>query len=75
MIVTSLISFQAGELVERRLNQRKWKWIIHGRPEDQLLTSITPVPEDESSEKYSVFLTTASGSIMEYQTTKQIGIQ
>ncbi|XP_057515139.1 uncharacterized protein LOC130796775 isoform X2 [Amaranthus tricolor] len=65
---------KAGEFVERRLNQRKWKWIIHGRPEDQLLTSITPVPEDESSEKYSVFLTTASGSIMEYQTTKQIGM-
>ncbi|XP_021751529.1 uncharacterized protein LOC110717190 [Chenopodium quinoa] len=62
---------KAGKLVERRLNQRKWKWIVHGSPEDQLLTSITPVPEDESSEKYSVLLTTASGSILEYQAGKQ----
>ncbi|XP_021862194.1 uncharacterized protein [Spinacia oleracea] len=65
---------KVGELVERRLNQRKWKWILHGNPEDELLTSITPVSEDESNEKYSVFLTTASGSILEYQIAKQTGV-
>lgn len=62
---------KAGKLVERRLNQRKWKWIVHGSSESQLLTSITPVLQDESSEKYSVFLTTASGLVLEYQTAKQ----
>lgn len=65
---------KVGELVERRLSQRKWKWIVHGSPEDQLLTSITPVPGDEFSDKYSVLLTTASGSILEYQTVKQAGV-
>lgn len=65
---------KVGELVERRLNQRKWKWIVHKSPENQLFTSITPVPEDDTSDKYSVLLTTASGSILEYQTAKQRGM-
>jgi len=64
---------QAGKLVERRLNQRKWKWIVHGGSENELLTSITPVQQNEPSEKYSVFLTSASGLILEYQIMKQAG--
>lgn len=65
---------KAGKLVERRLNQRKWKWIVHGGSENELLTSITSVQQNEPSEKYSVFLTTASGLILEYQIMKQAGV-
>ncbi|KAJ4845205.1 hypothetical protein Tsubulata_036495 [Turnera subulata] len=64
-----------GKLVERRLHQRKWKWIIHGSPEDQHLTSITPVVYDESKEKFmSLFLTTSLGSLFEYRLPKHTGI-
>ncbi|XP_027360491.1 uncharacterized protein LOC113868792 isoform X2 [Abrus precatorius] len=38
-----------GTLVERRLHQRKWKWIVHGSPHHQTLTSITPALQDELS--------------------------
>ncbi|KAG5253850.1 hypothetical protein IMY05_001G0151300 [Salix suchowensis] len=65
---------KGGKLVERRLNQRKWKWIVHGSPKDHKLTSITPVVQDETNEKFlSLFLTTSSGSVFEYRILKQSG--
>jgi hypothetical protein len=65
---------QGGKLVERRLNQRKWKWIVHGSPKDHKLTSITPVVQDETNEKFlSLFFTTSSGSVFEYRILKQSG--
>ncbi|RDX95853.1 hypothetical protein CR513_21568, partial [Mucuna pruriens] len=65
-----------GTLVERRLHRRKWKWLVHGRPQDQNLTSITPVLQDESSETTSIslFFTTSYGSVFEYRIPKQLGI-
>uniref|UniRef100_A0A2N9H8W0 Uncharacterized protein n=1 Tax=Fagus sylvatica TaxID=28930 RepID=A0A2N9H8W0_FAGSY len=66
---------KGGSLVERRLHQRKWKWVVHGSPKDQHLTSITPILQDELNEKFiSMFLTTSSGSIYEYRIPKQTGI-
>ncbi|KAG2398096.1 uncharacterized protein HKW66_Vig0136680 [Vigna angularis] len=63
-----------GTLVERRLHQRKWKWVVHGSPEQQTLTSITPALQDESSETFiSLFFTTSAGSVFEYQMPKQLG--
>ncbi|GMH00029.1 hypothetical protein Nepgr_001868 [Nepenthes gracilis] len=66
---------KTGKLVERRLlHQRKWKWIKHGSPEDHILTSITPVSQDELNEQsYSLLLTTAAGSVFEYQVAEQSG--
>ncbi|XP_011660142.1 uncharacterized protein LOC101214470 isoform X4 [Cucumis sativus] len=59
-----------GTLVERRLNKRKWKWIVHGRPKDHQLTSVLPALQDETNEKiFSLFLTTSSGFVFEYRTT------
>ncbi|XP_050224592.1 uncharacterized protein LOC126674218 [Mercurialis annua] len=65
---------KSGKLVERRLQKRKWKWIIHGSPKNHLLTSMTPVLQDESKEFFSLFLTTATGSIFEYRILKISGI-
>ncbi|CAK9183477.1 unnamed protein product [Ilex paraguariensis] len=63
---------KGGILVERRIQQRKWKWIVHGSPEDHPLSSITPVSQDELNDKsYSLFLTTGSGFIFEYRIPKQ----
>ncbi|KAK7264059.1 hypothetical protein RJT34_31662 [Clitoria ternatea] len=63
-----------GTLVERRLHQRKWKWVFHGSPLHQTLTSITPALQDESSETFiSLFFTTSTGSVFEYQLPKQLG--
>ncbi|KAL5055407.1 hypothetical protein RYX36_036089 [Vicia faba] len=63
-----------GTLVERRLHQRKWKWIVHGNPPHQNLTSITPSLKDDSSEtSISLFFTTSVGSVFEYQIPKQLG--
>ncbi|CAJ2679762.1 unnamed protein product [Trifolium pratense] len=64
-----------GTLVERRLHQRKWKWIVHGSPPHQNLTSITPsMRDDQSSEtSISLFFTTSVGSVFEYQIPKQLG--
>ncbi|XP_020214926.1 uncharacterized protein LOC109798904 isoform X2 [Cajanus cajan] len=63
-----------GTLVERRLHQRKWKWVVHGSPEHQNLTSTTPALQDESSETFiSLFFTTSAGSVFEYQMPKQLG--
>ena len=69
-----ILYFQGGKLVERRLNQRKWKWIVHGSPKDHQLTSITPGLQDETNEKFlSLFFTTSSGSVFEYRISKQSG--
>ncbi|OVA16434.1 hypothetical protein BVC80_243g47 [Macleaya cordata] len=66
---------KAGYLVERRLHQRKWKWIVHGGPKDHRLTSITPVVQDELNENiFSLFFTTATGFIFEYQLPKHSGV-
>ncbi|XP_043723297.1 uncharacterized protein LOC122670475 isoform X1 [Telopea speciosissima] len=63
-----------GDLVERRLHQRKWGWIVHGSPKNQNLTSITAVAQDELNEKiFSLFFTTATGSIFEYQLPRHSG--
>ncbi|KAM1256073.1 hypothetical protein ACFX1Q_030234 [Malus domestica] len=64
-----------GKLVERRLHQRKWKWVVYGSPKDQRLTSITPVLQDDTNERlFSLFFTTSTGSVFEYQISKQSGI-
>ncbi|XP_010269711.1 PREDICTED: uncharacterized protein LOC104606292 [Nelumbo nucifera] len=61
-----------GYLIERRLHRRKWRWIAHEGPKDQNLTSITPVTQNELNENVlSLFFTTSSGSIYEYQLPKQ----
>ncbi|XP_057480828.1 uncharacterized protein LOC130767820 isoform X2 [Actinidia eriantha] len=65
---------KGGDLVERKLHQRKWKWKVHGSSEDHILSSITPILEDELNEKtLSLFLTTASGSVLEYRVPKYSG--
>ncbi|KAK4276277.1 hypothetical protein QN277_019242 [Acacia crassicarpa] len=66
---------KAGTLVERRLQQRKWKWVVHGSPKHQNLTSITPALQYESSDQtpISLFFSTSSGSVFEYHIRKQTG--
>ncbi|KAK1429507.1 hypothetical protein QVD17_11716 [Tagetes erecta] len=65
---------KGGNLVERRLHQRKWKWVVHGSPKDQQFTSMTLVPIDETyTSSFSLFLVTASGSVVEYNISKQEG--
>ncbi|XP_054820016.1 uncharacterized protein LOC129319007 isoform X2 [Prosopis cineraria] len=66
---------KAGTLVERRLQQRKWKWVVHGSPKHQNLTSITPALQDESSDQTSIslFFSTSSGSVFEYRVQKESG--
>ncbi|KAI4305039.1 hypothetical protein L6164_028429 [Bauhinia variegata] len=64
---------EAGTLIERRLHQRKWKWIVHGSPQHQNLTSITPALQDESSETLILFFSTSTGSVFEYRIRKQLG--
>ncbi|KAL1098017.1 hypothetical protein V6Z11_D05G073200 [Gossypium hirsutum] len=72
--VSLFLLTKGGKLVERRLHQRKWKWITHGSPEDHHLTSITPLLEDELKERFfSLFLTTSTGSVFEYQIPKHLG--
>ncbi|KAL3752153.1 hypothetical protein ACJRO7_012902 [Eucalyptus globulus] len=62
---------KAGDLIERRIHQQKWKWISHGSPKDHNLTSMTPVLQHESSENmYSLFFTTSSGCVLEYRIPK-----
>ncbi|ONI13965.1 hypothetical protein PRUPE_4G254900 [Prunus persica] len=65
-----------GKLVERRLYQRKWKWVVYGSPKDQRLTSITPVllQDDTNGRLFSLFFTTSTGSVFEYQIPRQSGI-
>nr|XP_043627631.1 uncharacterized protein LOC122599224 [Erigeron canadensis] len=63
---------KGGNLVERRLLQRKWKWIVHGSPEDQQFTSMTLVTTDYThTNPFSLFLTAASGSVIEYNISVQ----
>ncbi|KAL4592182.1 hypothetical protein LXL04_005169 [Taraxacum kok-saghyz] len=64
---------KGGNLVERKLHQRKWKWLLHGSPKNQHLTSITLVTPDVNTytNPFSLFLTTASGSVFEYNISKQ----
>lgn len=65
---------QGGNLMERRLHQRKWKWIDHKAPKGHHLSAITPVEQNELNEKiFSLFFTTASGIIFEYRLHKQSG--
>ncbi|PON59094.1 hypothetical protein PanWU01x14_162130 [Parasponia andersonii] len=65
---------KGGNLVERRLNQRKWKWVVHGSPKDQHLTSVTQaLPDDLNDKLVSLFLTTSSGSVFEYRILKKGG--
>ncbi|XP_024025228.1 uncharacterized protein LOC21398426 [Morus notabilis] len=65
---------KGGNLVERRLHQRKWKWVVHGSPKDQYLTSITQVVQDDLNDKFlSLFFTTSSGSVFEYRISKKAG--
>ncbi|XP_047173530.1 uncharacterized protein LOC124841319 [Vigna umbellata] len=65
-----------GSLVERRFHQWKWKWVVHGRPQDQNLTSITPALQDESAETSSIslFFTTSYGFVFEYRIPKQLEV-
>ncbi|XP_065867316.1 uncharacterized protein [Euphorbia lathyris] len=71
--VSLFLLTKAGKLVERRLYQRKWKWIVHGSLEDHQLTSITPSIQDESNENFSLFFTTSTGSVFEYRIPKHSG--
>ncbi|XWS71193.1 hypothetical protein CRYUN_Cryun03dG0118200 [Craigia yunnanensis] len=72
--VSLFLLTKGGKLVERRLHQRKWKWITHGSPEDHYLTSITSLMEDEPNEMlFSLFLTTSTGSVFEYRIPKHSG--
>lgn len=69
MRLSCCICIQSGELIERRLHQRKWKWVVHGNPKGHLLTSITCTSQDKSSNhnSNSLLLTTAAGFVFEYQ--------
>ncbi|KAH7837832.1 hypothetical protein Vadar_018556 [Vaccinium darrowii] len=72
--VSLFLLTKGGNLVERRLHQRKWKWIVHGSPQDHLLSSITPVSQDEPNEKTSsLFLSTTSGTVFECRLAKHAG--
>ncbi|XP_048563147.1 uncharacterized protein LOC125543729 [Triticum urartu] len=62
-----------GLLVERRLHRRKWKWDKHGAPKGQRLSSITEVQQDESNDATSMFFTTTTGKVFEYQFPKYTG--
>ncbi|KAF5725465.1 hypothetical protein HS088_TW23G00187 [Tripterygium wilfordii] len=59
---------KGGNLVERRLHGRKWKWIFHGCPKGHHLSSITSVSQDElNGIIFSLLLTTSVGSVFEYR--------
>ncbi|KAL9143179.1 hypothetical protein ABFS82_14G219300 [Erythranthe guttata] len=63
-----------GELIERRMHQRKWKWVVHGNPKGHRLTSITCIQQDETNENpNSLFVTTAAGFVFEYHIQKYPG--
>ncbi|KAM3303525.1 putative protein isoform X1 [Capsicum chacoense] len=66
---------KGGYLIERRSQQRKWKWINHGNPKDHALSSITCLSEENLAENSnSLFLTTAAGYIFEYRIPDHSGI-
>ncbi len=60
--------------MERRLHRRKWKWYKHGAPKSQRLSSITEVQQDESNDATSMYFTTTTGKVFEYQFPKYTGI-
>ncbi|CAL4957223.1 unnamed protein product [Urochloa decumbens] len=62
-----------GLLVERRLHRRKWKWDKHGAPMGQRISSVTEVQQDELSDTTSMFFTTTTGKVFEYQIPKYTG--
>lgn len=62
-----------GILVERRLHRRKWKWDKHGAPMGQRLSSVTEVQQDELNDATSMFFTTTTGKVFEYQIPKYTG--
>ncbi|WOL16364.1 hypothetical protein Cni_G25151 [Canna indica] len=63
-----------GILVERRLHKRKWKWLVHGAPKGFHLSAITTVQQSELNENiYSLFFTTTTGYVFEYQLPKHPG--
>ncbi|KAK4784841.1 hypothetical protein SAY86_019209 [Trapa natans] len=69
--VSLFLLSKGGKLIERRLNQWKWKWIVHESPKEHNLSSISSVQQDESLENsYSLFFTTTTGSILEYRKSK-----
>lgn len=59
--------------MERRLHRRKWKWDKHGAPTGQRLSSIAEVQKDELNDATSMFLTTTTGKVYEYQFPKYTG--
>lgn len=66
---------KGGYLIERRSQQRKWKWINHGNPKDHALSSITCLSEENLAENSnSLFLTTAAGYIFEYRIPDHSGM-
>ncbi|CAI0450181.1 unnamed protein product [Linum tenue] len=74
--VSLFLLTKTGNLVERRLHQRRWRWITHESPSDHhhFLTSITQAQQDESNDKFfSLFLTTSTGSVLEYRMSKSSG--
>lgn len=60
--VSLFLLTKSGELIERRLHQRKWKWVVHGNPKGHLLTSITC-----NHNSNSLLVTAAAGFVFEYQ--------
>ncbi|KAK8452015.1 hypothetical protein SEVIR_5G040800v4 [Setaria viridis] len=62
-----------GLLVERRLHRRKWKWDKHGAPMGHRLSSVAEVQQDELNDATSLFFTTTTGKIFEYQVPKYTG--
>ncbi|KAK6144061.1 hypothetical protein DH2020_020881 [Rehmannia glutinosa] len=69
--VSLFLLTKGGELIERRLHQRKWKWFVHGNPKGHPLTSITCISQDEPNENSnSLFVTTAAGFVFQYHIRK-----
>ncbi|XAR60351.1 hypothetical protein NMG60_11033684 [Bertholletia excelsa] len=61
--VSLFLLTKGGNLVERRLNQKKWKWIVHKDSKDHHLSSITHMFQDELNEKFPKY----SGSARDNQ--------
>jgi hypothetical protein len=61
---------QDGFLVERRLHRRMWKWAVHGAPENQRLSSLTPIYDNTKADikvASLFFATTSTGYVFQYQ--------
>ncbi|CAI9106276.1 OLC1v1005397C1 [Oldenlandia corymbosa var. corymbosa] len=72
--VSLFLVTKGGNLVERQLLHRKWKWISHGRPKDNVLTSITCACQTELNENLNtMFLTTEAGCVFEYRIPRLTG--